>query len=216
MTLTQKLKTFFLASLISGTAQAALQGRDLNGNPATFEAYYDTDVDITWLANANVNGLMTWADANSWAANLSIVDNVNNITYDDWRLPITVQPDLACSSQFGGDSFGYGCIGSEMGNIGNSLNELLLTGDWSQVQAFVNTIQEFGNAYWTATEYARDTSQAWGFDMYEGYQGWASKTSLNYAWAVSPGDVAAVPEAETYALMLAGLGLIGCRARRRD
>jgi len=41
------------------------------------------------------------------------------------------------------------------------------------------------------------------------------KANNLYALAVSPGDVAAVPEAQTYALMLAGLGLIGWRARRR-
>ncbi len=38
---------------ISGTTHAALQGRDLDGNLATFEAYYDTVLDITWLADAN-------------------------------------------------------------------------------------------------------------------------------------------------------------------
>lgn len=38
-----------------------------------------------------------------------------------------------------------------------------------------------------------------------------------HAWAVSSGDIgiSAVPEAQTYAPMLAGLGLIGWRARRR-
>lgn len=35
------------------------------------------------------------------------------------------------------------------------------------------------------------------------------------AWAVRDGDVAAVPEPETYALLLAGLGLTGFVARRR-
>ena len=34
---------------------------------------------------------MTWPDANTWAANLSFHDAVNNITYDNWRLP-TVKP----------------------------------------------------------------------------------------------------------------------------
>jgi hypothetical protein len=39
-----------------GTWETTLQGRDLDGNPATFEAYYDTDLNITWLANANIAG----------------------------------------------------------------------------------------------------------------------------------------------------------------
>lgn len=80
-----------------GTWETTLQGRDLDGNLASFEAYYDTALDITWLANANagagsaydnltnpVDGHMTWANANAWAASL----NFNGIT--GWRLPNTV------------------------------------------------------------------------------------------------------------------------------
>lgn len=67
------------ASLVSGAAQAALQGRDLNGSAGSFEAYYDTVLDITWLADADyaktsgydADGYMTWTAANTWAANLS-------------------------------------------------------------------------------------------------------------------------------------------------
>jgi len=33
---------------------AELQPRDLDQNPATIEAYYDTELDVTWLANANI------------------------------------------------------------------------------------------------------------------------------------------------------------------
>ena len=39
-----------------GTWETTLQGRDLDGNAATFEAYYDTVLDITWLADANAAG----------------------------------------------------------------------------------------------------------------------------------------------------------------
>ncbi len=34
-------------------AQAALHGRNLDNDPATFEAWYDDVLDITWLADAN-------------------------------------------------------------------------------------------------------------------------------------------------------------------
>lgn len=64
---------------------------------------YDQDLDITWLANANVNGLMTWNGAMTWASNLSYYDSVRNVTYTDWRLPTSD----TCS--------GYNCTGSEMG-----------------------------------------------------------------------------------------------------
>lgn len=39
--------TMLVASFISGMAHAALEGRDLNGSIDSFEAYYDTDLDIT-------------------------------------------------------------------------------------------------------------------------------------------------------------------------
>jgi hypothetical protein len=45
------------AMLVAGAAHAALQDRDLDHNGVT-DAYYDTDLNITWLRNANVNGLM--------------------------------------------------------------------------------------------------------------------------------------------------------------
>lgn len=85
------------ASLISGAAHAELQGRDLNGSIDSFEAYYDDDLNVTWLADANYaktsgyvdDGLMTWANATTWAANLSYFDSVRNVTYTDWRLPTT-------------------------------------------------------------------------------------------------------------------------------
>src|SRR3989344_2551084 len=68
-----------------GTWETTLQGRDLDGNLSTAEAYYDTALNITWLADANYglgsiydladgygNGAMTWTNANAWAASLNI------------------------------------------------------------------------------------------------------------------------------------------------
>lgn len=77
-----------------GSWETTLQGRDLDGNLSTAEAYYDTILNITWLGDANyaqtsgygaanVGGLMTWDVANAWTANL----NING--YTGWRLPNT-------------------------------------------------------------------------------------------------------------------------------
>jgi hypothetical protein len=71
-------------------------------------------------------------------------------------------------------------------------------------------------AYWSGTAYAPDpTYYAWPFDTDGGYQGHRNQDSEYYAWAVRPGDVAPVPEPETYAMLLAGLGLLGVGAKRR-
>jgi hypothetical protein len=57
--------------------QAALLSRDLTGDGVT-DAFYDTVQDITWLRDGNyaktsgfdASGLMSWTEANNWAAGL--------------------------------------------------------------------------------------------------------------------------------------------------
>ncbi|MGB0909887.1 MAG: hypothetical protein ACPGYT_05950 [Nitrospirales bacterium] len=46
---------------------------------------YDDVLDITWTQNAGLSGVNTWDNQVDWAANLSILDTVRNVTYDDWR-----------------------------------------------------------------------------------------------------------------------------------
>lgn len=74
-------------------------------------------------------------------------------------------------------------------------------------------------AYWTDKEYTPNTTRALYFGTLDGSQDSYGKTSGNglYALAVRDGDVSVspVPEAEAYALMLVGLGLVGWIARRR-
>lgn len=69
------------ALLMAGAAHAVLQDRDLDGDTVV-DAYYDTELDITWLRNANMaNTNMSWAAAVAWAEGFSFAG------YDDWRLP---------------------------------------------------------------------------------------------------------------------------------
>jgi hypothetical protein len=72
--------------------------------------------------------------------------------------------------------------------------------------------------YWSGLEYALFSDDAaWIFGTIDGYQGANGKWGEAYAWAVRPGDVAAtpIPEAESFALMALGMGLVGWLARRR-
>jgi hypothetical protein len=87
------------ALLIAGAAQAALQDRDLDGDNVV-DAFYDTELDITWLRNANVNGTMNWDTAVAWADSFSFGG------YDDWR----AERRPRCGSA-------YNCTGSEMGHL---------------------------------------------------------------------------------------------------
>jgi len=246
---------FTLNLALSGAAHAALEGRDLDGTANTAEAYYDTDRDITWLANANVNGAMTWLNAKTWAADLSIVDTARNIIYDNWRLP-TVNFSGPVGMGIGIDvydsllGFNVDTSLSEMAHLfydelGNTayngvfpvpgwgfepLINLQPDGYWTDVEVFHNLdgyVNAEGVLVW---EYR--SSDVFAFDFGFGWQSVASTGSENrdlYALAVSSGDVGsvvvpgmpvgpdvpAIPEADTWAMLLAGLGLVGFIARRR-
>ncbi len=219
------------AILGQGTWETTLQGRDLDGNLATFEAWYDTDLDITWLANANYAGTaMNWTTANAWAAAL----NPYSSGITGWRLPTTIDADGPDADTLGNDgcnptpsvSQGLDCgynitAHSEMsymfyvtlgdkayysttGTAAQPGWGLTNTGPFSNVQA--------NNYYWSATEYAPNTSYAWLFNFVNGGQGDDVKSYYGYyAWAVHSGDVgAAVSSAPVpAAVWLFGSGLAG-------
>lgn len=229
-----------LAVAISGQGswESTLQGRDLDSNLATFEAYYDTALDITWLANANYAGTaMNWSTANAWAAGLDPYGS--GIT--GWRLP-TVNPidgttaDDATFAYDGTEDRGYnvsapgtlyaGSVASEMAHLFyNTLGDkgryntlgaanqpgwgLTNTGPFSNVLA---------SNYWSATEYVLSTSDAWNFIFSSGTQYNFDKANGFYAWAVHAGDVgaSAVPVPAVAWLFGSGLtGLVGLARRSR-
>lgn len=232
---------------LSGAAHAALEGRDLNGSAGSFEAYYDTELDITWLADANyaktsghdATGEMNWTDANAWAAGLSFTNGVQ--VFDNWRLP-TLTPIngiglVHVDTSNGSTDTGYNITGPGSAHAGSKASEMAhlfyntlgnpsyetLTGANSGVcpgpSYCLKSVGPFSNMklgiYWTNTASTKFEAQAFNFVTLDGYQGTDPKTNVYYAWAVSAGDIAAVPEAQTYALMLAGLALVGTVSRRR-
>ena len=151
----------YLSFCVSLHSLGALSGRDLDGNLATFEAYYDDVMNITWLADANnsatsgyaTDGLMNWDDANTWAANLTLNGQ------SDWRLPTTLQPDSSCHFQGNDISSGFDCNGSEMGslfydtlgNISGLTGSSIATGPFNHVQIG----SEVTYRYWSAVYHFR-------------------------------------------------------------
>ncbi len=185
---------------LASIADAALVGR-LAASPGgtDYQAYYDEDADLTWLADANAAGAMNWVDANNWAANLDI-DGVTG-----WRLPTTLNPDASCSTP--SNSTGFNCTGSEMGHLSNVVGiSAGIPGQFSNV---------LSADYWSATEFAPNPNSAWSFNMGFGVQNAFNKSTNLFAWAVQSGDVSAVPVPAAVWLFGSGLLAMLGLARRK-
>jgi len=174
-----------------GTWKTTLLARDLDGDTATIEAYYDTALEITWLKNANYSGdQMNWFAAKDWAADLDING------FDDWRLPtVTDTGNDGCNFAYTGTDCGYNVDTSTgemahmyyitLGNLahydtaGNEIVPGVNTGPFSNL---------LPDRYWTATKDVNG-DRGWYFGFLGGHQRVASRTNKNYAWAVHNGDI---------------------------
>jgi PEP-CTERM motif len=212
-----------------GTWETTLLPRDLDGNAVNGpEAFYDTALNITWLRNADMNGPMDWQRANTWA-NTLVVGGIGG-----WRLPTMVDTGApGCDwSYAGGTDCGYNVdtATSEMAHLYYvTLSNLAFcppgdatcAGGPQAGWGLTNTggFQNFPSnsySYWSGLEYAPSWYDAWFFYPDYGIQGHADWHFAGYALAVRPGDVAAVvPEPQTYALMLMGIGALMLALRRR-
>jgi Protein of unknown function (DUF1566) len=221
-----------------GTWESTLKARDLDGNAATIEAYYDSVLNITWLADASFSktsgadpdGLMTWTAAQTWVSALTIGGTTG------WRLPSLVDTGaLGCNLSYsGGTDCGYnvqtvdaatGQVYSELAHLwyqtlGNKGYFASGTGASPQAGWGLSNQGPFSNVqaqyHWTGTTTATNTARAWVFQAGNGLQGNLAKTAPYNVWAVHAGDVGVspVPEPEGLALALAGLGVVAwCRKR---
>ena len=210
------LKYFAAASMLASVAcsHAALIARDLDGDPSTVEAYWDSGRNLTWIADWKLafgsvydtwnNGGLTWRDANAWAAGLELGG------FSDWRLPSANGAD-------GSPAIGCACSDSEFGHLwyeelGNPIGGFNTTGPFQSIP-----IAE----YWTGTESALDNRLAWSFRLRDGWSDTSyGKDGRLIAIAVRDGDVLNVrqlPEPNTILLVLLAtlLSAIGS-SRRQD
>jgi len=157
----------------------------------------DSSTGLEWVADANMNGLMTWAEAMAWADGLVYGD------YNDWRLP---KSDPYC--------WGFDCITSEMGHLFYDVfcltaGQSILVGNVWQAIGFENFQPEI---YWSMTpQGALNCSYYFAFQA--GWQGDDFNGEPHYALAVRDGPPILTPEPAS--LLLIGTGLIGLIALGR-
>lgn len=221
-----------------GTWTSTLQGRDLNGDHVA-DAYYDTVLGVTWLADANYAattgfapgggdpyyspaGGMTYSTASSWVSGL----NVNGVT--GWRLPNATftgtANDSGCSLFFiyppAGCNYQPDPGSNELAHLflitlGNSgATGLTNVGGFTNVAGSDTHMLYYAGAPVVQGEWT-------SFSSFHFSQGIAvvnpQEFVPSFAWVVHDGDVgvAAVPEPSTYAMMLGGLVALGLAARRK-
>lgn len=211
-----------LSLLSSATAQAALVGR-MADDDGRYQAVYDSDLDITWLADANyaatsgfdADGLMKWTNVQDWIATLN---RVSHLGAADWRLPLSD----GCS--------GYDCTGSELGH--------LFYTEFGGVAGYGEPMPPLADAdlalfsgipvggFWSATEYSPDAAWVFEFGAYDvGRQIYFPKDVKFHAWAVRSGDIGGgvpvatdalvVPVPSALGLFASGLiGIVGLARRK--
>lgn len=206
-----------------GTWESTLLGRDINLNAVAATSadavyLYDTTQNITWLRDANVNGAGNHPTALSWADNLVTGSGLTAIS--DWRLPSITYATPNCAfdpapctpgdapSTSEMSSLFFSTLGNYVPLVGYSLSN---TGSFQNVQS---------SSYWLSNTLIANARSGWWFDTSTGNSDAPASVGplfLQYsAMAVRDGDVlAAVPEPETYLMLLTGLGLVGVMVRRR-
>jgi hypothetical protein len=197
-----------------GTWETTLLARDLDSDPTTIEAYYDADLNITWLADANAaGGILNFPMANDWADAFSLGG------YTNWRLPNVIDTGAAgCDEAYTGTDCGWNVdlATGEMAHmfyvtLGNTPrydeSGILQVGFGLSNSGPFSSLM--GDAYWTNTSYVPNNTRAWYFNNEGGYQGDWAKTGEFYSWAVHDGDIGTAVVPIPAAVWLFGSGLLG-------
>ncbi|MDP1927534.1 MAG: PEP-CTERM sorting domain-containing protein [Thiobacillus sp.] len=186
--------TTFATAAVAGASDLKFDVKAMDGLPASF-------------ATAGANRYLSTSAANSITATNGQVFVMDNVDV----YPTAANID-ATNSTHGTD---FNIAGANMFDAGDATNVYFQNGskdNWNGATSFTSTgstgnelsFYALTNSSTTAASQATVVKYAgvWSFDV--------ATAQLSYATAA-----AAVPEAETYAMMLAGLGLMATVARRR-
>lgn len=186
-------------ALASFSVSATLIGRlETTPGSGVYQAYYDTDQDITWTTDANINGIDGIANHQSWVASL----NIGGVT--GWRLP---------TMDINGDGFAVNCSAETQANcLDNELGYLAVYGSPSGISPgapgpFTNIATTGG--YWSTSQ-SPTNSDYWAYNFSSGSNIILLSEASGIAWAVHDGDVGALSAVPVpAAVWLFGSGLLG-------
>lgn len=213
-----------------GTWESTLKARDAAGFAVALDDpsatyFYDSTLDITWLADLGANGRMAWSHALSWASGLTEMGG-------GWRLPARVDADSwRCASRLaqGSDCGASDAIG---GVAGGELAHLYFVtlGNMGFCQPGPGDCASGRDRGLTNTAYFRSLRPAgeradaqtldfggWALTLFGGDARGAREGMSIFATAVRDGDVLQtqlVPEPGGLALALTGLVGLGVIRRR--
>lgn len=211
----QQILAGIFVTLTASASHASLVGRaPLTPDATDYQAYYDTRLGITWLADANYplnsdfplpeNGaLMTWIEAQAWLGQLNTAAHLGGT---GWRLPGGSPLDEMADLFFETLGNRGGFDPTAPCNLPPYPVCLTNTGPFQNIELF---------DYWTGTlEF--DGTVARDFYWAGGYAGNGNiYTKRKYVWAVHDGDPAPVPLPAAAWLIAPAFGLLGPWVRRR-
>lgn len=207
------LPAVFLSLLSAGVFRPARAALILSPDGTTV---YDTEKNITWLANVNLpaanrftqpvcptagnqpcvnaSGSMRYTAAAAW---VQAMNAANYLGHTNWQLPTTPSVDKTCPfTGPHGESFGFTCMGSALGDLYYS--GLGLKSPNTAVPIPAETAGPFSNfqpyLYWSGSSGVQAAGNA-TFSFNTGFQGANTTPNYLYVLPMIPGKLPGAPAA---------------------
>lgn len=196
-----------LGTMMASQGYNAVVNAIIAASPSIYSTPYNTPFGSSnGQHNVSSSDFFSSTGQASWFGAQAFVSYLNGISYagsNQWALP----------SAGGNPHSGYNQTGTQFGDL--FYNELGGTAGFTipNTSYFTNEIRQ-NSPYWTGTEYASSGMYAWDFNISGGYQVSDFKSNISYVWAVTPGNITAVPVPSAIWLFGTGIvGLLGPRGR---
>lgn len=200
-----------------GTWETSLQARDLDGDPSNGpEAYYDTVLRITWLADIHQPGKDPICgygyldyESGTWPRAKACAERTRLFGVGGWRLPrMSDAAAQSCNFQErGGTDCGFNVVVVLNGEVRSELAHMyhVTLGNLSRyVPGTIQLVRDprawglrnsgpFKNLgdkpFWLSNAYPLDPVRAWVFNAYYGVQSAQDKGVAGRIWLVHDGDI---------------------------